>query len=69
MLRSNLRHSSQAKGACHGARRSPRRRMKSHIATDDDREGEAIGWHLAHVLGVDPAKARRIVFREITKRH
>ncbi|MEK7108135.1 MAG: type I DNA topoisomerase, partial [Patescibacteria group bacterium] len=39
-----------------------------YIATDDDREGEAIGWHLAHVLGVDPAKARRIVFHEITKR-
>ncbi len=39
-----------------------------YIATDDDREGEAIGWHLAHVLGIDPTKASRIVFHEITKR-
>ncbi len=37
------------------------------LATDEDREGEAISWHLCEVLGLDPAKTKRIVFREITK--
>lgn len=37
------------------------------LATDEDREGEAISWHLAEVLGLDPAKTKRIVFHEITK--
>ncbi len=37
------------------------------FATDSDREGEAISWHLAHVLDIDPKKAERIVFHEITK--
>lgn len=37
------------------------------LATDEDREGEAIAWHLAKVLGLDPAHTRRIVFHEITK--
>lgn len=37
------------------------------FATDEDREGEAISWHLAQVLGIDPATAQRIVFHEITK--
>ncbi len=37
------------------------------LASDEDREGEAIAWHLAEVLGLDPAKAKRIVFHEITK--
>ncbi len=37
------------------------------FATDEDREGEAISWHLAHILDIDPAKAQRIVFHEITK--
>jgi len=37
------------------------------LASDDDREGEAISWHLAEALNLNDAKTRRIVFREITK--
>ena len=37
------------------------------LACDEDREGEAIAWHLAEVLGLDPKETRRIVFHEITK--
>ena len=37
------------------------------IASDEDREGEAIAWHLVEVLGLDQSKTRRIVFHEITK--
>ena len=37
------------------------------LASDEDREGEAIAWHLAEVLGLDPLTTRRIVFHEITK--
>jgi DNA topoisomerase-1 len=37
------------------------------IASDEDREGEAIAWHLASVLGLDLETTRRIVFHEITK--
>lgn len=38
-----------------------------YLASDDDREGEAISWHLAQALDLDDKKTRRIVFREITK--
>ena len=37
------------------------------LATDEDREGEAISWHLSEVLKLDPDRTRRIVFHEITK--
>src|SRR5215213_7218706 len=37
------------------------------LATDEDREGEAISWHLCEVLGLDPKTTKRIVFNEITK--
>src|SRR5690606_1550958 len=37
------------------------------LATDEDREGEAISWHLCKVLDLDPKKTKRIVFSEITK--
>jgi DNA topoisomerase-1 len=40
---------------------------KVWIATDEDREGEAIGWHVANQLGLDISKTARIVFHEITK--
>jgi DNA topoisomerase-1 len=36
------------------------------LATDEDREGEAISWHLCEVLGLDPQETKRIAFREIT---
>ena len=38
------------------------------FAADDDREGEAIAWHTANVLGVDIGKKNRIIFREISKK-
>ena len=37
------------------------------LASDEDREGEAISWHLSEVLGLDKSKTKRIVFHEITK--
>ena len=37
------------------------------LATDPDREGEAISWHLAYILGVDPESECRIEFNEITE--
>jgi len=39
-----------------------------YIATDEDREGEAIGYHIAKAIGKDPDKLPRIVFHEITKK-
>jgi len=38
-----------------------------YLASDFDREGEAIGWHLAKILKCDPEKTKRIIFTEITK--
>ena len=38
-----------------------------YLASDDDREGEAISWHLSEALNLNDVKTRRIVFREITK--
>lgn len=40
---------------------------KVFLASDPDREGEAISWHLANALGIDPQKACRITFNELTK--
>lgn len=38
-----------------------------YLASDPDREGEAISWHLQHLLGLDPEQPNRVVFNEITK--
>ena len=40
---------------------------KIYLATDPDREGEAISWHLAHALGLEEKQIHRITFNEITK--
>lgn len=40
---------------------------KVYLATDPDREGEAISWHLAHLLDLDLEEANRVTFNEITK--
>ncbi len=37
------------------------------LASDEDREGEAIAWHICHALDLEPSKTKRIVFHEITK--
>ncbi|MGL5041644.1 MAG: type I DNA topoisomerase [Culicoidibacterales bacterium] len=39
-----------------------------YLATDPDREGEAISWHLAEILELDPTQVERVVFNEITKK-
>ncbi len=39
-----------------------------YLATDPDREGEAISWHLQYLLGLDDQKARRVTFNEITRK-
>ena len=38
------------------------------FATDLDREGEAIAWHLAHIVGVEPSEAKRVIFNAITRK-
>lgn len=46
---------------------SAKKAKKIWLASDEDREGEAISWHLCEVLGLDEKKTSRIVFHEITK--
>ena len=48
-------------------RESAKQAHKVWLASDEDREGEAISWHLCEVLGLDEASTNRIVFHEITK--
>ena len=50
-----------------GLRKAAKKADKIYLATDPDREGEAISWHLMQALKEDPAKMRRITFNEITK--
>ncbi|MBP3648518.1 MAG: type I DNA topoisomerase [Clostridia bacterium] len=49
-------------------RKEAKAASKIYLATDPDREGEAISWHLANLLEIDPSKACRIEFNEITKK-
>ena len=49
-------------------RKEAKNASQVYFATDPDREGEAISWHLYHVLGVDENKACRIEFNEVTKK-
>ena len=39
-----------------------------YLGSDDDREGEAIAWHTCHILGLDPATVKRVIFHEITEK-
>ena len=48
-------------------KKQAREAEKVWLASDEDREGEAISWHLCEVLGLDEEKTNRIVFHEITK--
>lgn len=48
-------------------RKEVKKADKVYLATDPDREGEAISYHLCHALKLDPKKTRRITFNEITK--
>ena len=48
-------------------KQNARKAEKVWLASDEDREGEAISWHLCEVLGLDEEKTNRIVFHEITK--
>lgn len=48
-------------------RKEAKKADKIYLATDPDREGEAISWHLANVLGLKPEELTRITFNEITK--
>lgn len=50
-----------------GLRKEVKKADKIFLATDPDREGEAISWHLCHALKLDPEKTKRITFNEITK--
>ena len=49
-------------------RKEAKNASQIYLATDPDREGEAISWHLASVLGVDTSKPCRIEFHEVTKK-
>ena len=48
-------------------RKEAQNASKIYLATDPDREGEAISWHIAHLLDIDPSSTCRIEFNEITQ--
>ena len=49
-------------------RKATEKADKVYLATDPDREGEAISWHLAYLLGLDPEDENRVTFDEITRK-
>ena len=49
-------------------RKEAKHASKVYLATDPDREGEAISWHLANILNIEPSTACRVEFHEITKK-
>lgn len=58
----------RGKGSIMKELKDARKKVKKvYLAADPDREGEAIAWHLAHVLGLDESESCRVVFNEITK--
>lgn len=50
-----------------GLRKEAKAAKKVYLASDPDREGEAIAWHLQHILDLDDTQPNRVVFNEITK--
>ena len=56
------------KGTVAGLKKLVQQADEVYLATDPDREGEAIAWHLAKVLDLDIDKTKRLYFHEITKR-
>ncbi|MBZ6010934.1 type I DNA topoisomerase [Leuconostoc gelidum] len=50
-----------------GLRKEAKAAKKVYLASDPDREGEAIAWHLQHILDLNPEEPNRVVFNEITK--
>lgn len=59
--------SDDKKKTVNGLKKMAKEANEVWIATDEDREWEAIWWHLCKILDLDPAEAKRIVFHEITK--
>lgn len=59
--------SSEKKKVVTGLKKSAKEAETVWLATDEDREGEAISWHLVHALKLDETSVKRIVFHEITK--
>src|SRR3989344_323544 len=57
----------KAKKLVNGLKKTAQKSERVVLATDEDREGEAIAWHLTKALALPPEKTERIVFHEITK--
>ncbi len=63
----NILRSGERENCWQVCEKKQRKADKVYLATDPDREGEAISWHLATALKLDEKKMRRITFNEITK--